>query len=195
MKTKVFLLGMLMLASTAIFAQNNDKRFGFEMNIGPSFPVAELNSTKLNIGFGFEGIFHYRFMQHTGIFAGWGWNRLAADQTFAGDDMSFEETGYIFGLQFMHPISDSRFSYYLRAAGLYNHIETENADGEIINDSQHGFGYQFGGGINYSLPKNWSLNAGIKYNSLSRESEFENVTATLDYKYISALRIGILKHF
>jgi hypothetical protein len=195
MNTKIFVLGMFMLASTAIFAQTTDKRFSFELNSGPSFPVAELNNTKLNTGFGFEGLFHYRFMPHAGVFAGWGWNRLAADQSFAGDDMCFEETGYILGLQFMHPISDSRFSYYLRAAGLYNHIETENADGQIINDSQHGFGYQFGGGINYSLPKNWSLNVGLKYNSLILDSEFENITETLDYKYISALRIGILKHF
>lgn len=195
MKTKAFVLGILMIASSAIFAQNTDQRFGFELNAGPSFSVTELNGTELNPGFGFEGVFHYRFMPHTGVYAGWGWNRMAADESFAGNDMCFEETGYIFGLQFMHPIAESRFSYYLRAAALYNHIESENADGNIINDSQHGLGYQVGGGVNLNLPKNWSLSAGLKYNSLSRETEFENIPETLDYKYISALRIGIVKHF
>jgi opacity protein-like surface antigen len=134
-------------------------------------------------------------MPHVGIYAGWGWNRMAADHSFAGDDMCFEETGYIFGLQFMHPIADSRFSYYFRGAGLYNHIETENVEGEIVNDSRHGLGYQLGAGVNFSMKNNWSLNMGLKYNSLSRETEFEGVTETLDYKYISVVRIGIVKHF
>ncbi|MFO7789076.1 MAG: outer membrane beta-barrel protein [Bacteroidales bacterium] len=196
MKTNVFvLLGLLMMVSSATFSQNTDKRFAFELNGGAAFPLTELNNTNLNTGIGFEGIFHYRFMAHTGVFAGWGWNRFAADQSFAGDDVCFEETGYIFGLQFMHPIADSRFSYYFRAGGLYNHIETENADGEIINDSKHGLGYQLGGGINYNLSNNWSLNMGVKYNSLNRESTFEGVTKSLDYKYISAVRAGIVKHF
>lgn len=195
MKTKVFVLSILMIATSAIFAQKTEKRFGFELNAGPSFSVSELNNTDLKPGFGFEGIFHYRFLQHTGVFAGWGWNRMAAEQSFAGNDVCFEETGYIFGLQFMHPVASSRFSYYLRAAGLYNHIETENAEGEIIHDSKHGLGYQIGGGLNFSLPKNWSLSAGVKYNSLSRETEFEGMSKTFNYKYVSGLRIGVIKHF
>lgn len=196
MKTNVFvLLGLLMLITSATFSQTTEKRFAFELNGGASFPLTELNNTKLNTGFGFEGIFHYRFIKHTGVYVGWGWNRMAADHSFAGDDICFEETGYIFGLQFMHPIADSRFSYYFRAGGLYNHIETENTDGEIINDSKHGLGYQLGGGVNYSLSNKWSLNMGVKYNSLNRDSEFKDTTESLDYKYLSAVRVGIVKHF
>ncbi|MEE4214948.1 MAG: outer membrane beta-barrel protein [Bacteroidales bacterium] len=196
MKTqKLVLIGIVMLLSTSVFAQGKDSRFSFELNTGPAFSVSDLNNSQLNPGFGFESIFHYRFLPHTSVYAGWGWNRIAANESFAGSDICFEETGYIMGLQFMHPISDSRFSWYLRAAALYNHIETENADGDIISDSKHGFGYQLGCGVAYRLSRNWQLTAGMKFNSLTRDSQFEGTAKILEYKYISGIRMGFVKQF
>jgi opacity protein-like surface antigen len=106
----------------------------------------------------------------------------------------FEETGYVLGLNFTHPIGTSKLAYYLRAGALYNHIETENADGDIINDSKHGLGFQIAGGLDINLGETWSLVPGIKFNALQRETEFEGVTKNLDYQYIS-VRIGIVKRF
>jgi opacity protein-like surface antigen len=195
MKTKVFaILGLMILLTSGAFAQSSEKRFGFELNSGVSLPVSELDNAKLNTGFGFEGILHYRFMPHLGAYAGWGWNRLSADHSFAGEDVDFEETGYVVGLQFMHPIGNSPFSYYVRGGGLYNHIETENATGEIINDTGHGFGFQLGGGVSYNFGNNWSFAPGIKFSSLRPDADFEGVSRSLDYQYIS-LRIGIVKQF
>lgn len=193
MKTKRYaILGMITLLSIGAFAQNNEKKFGFELNTGASFPVKELGNTQLNPGFGFESVFHYRFMSHLGVYAGWGWNRLSAENSFAGNDACFEETGYVFGLQFMHPIADYPISYYFRGAGLYNHIEIEHAD--IVHDTGHGFGYQIAGGINLNLGKDWSLNPGVKFNALSRSSDFEGISMDMDYQYIS-VRVGLIKQF
>ena len=153
-----------------------------------------MSDSKLEPGFGFEGIFHYRFMPHLGAYAGWGWNRLTSNSTFAGKDICFEETGYVFGLQFKHPIGESPVSYYFRAGGLYNHIETENSNGDIINDTKHGLGYQLAGGIELNLGSNWSFTPGIKFNSLSRETDFEGSNKQFDLDYIS-FRIGLLKKF
>lgn len=195
MKTKLFaILGMLTLLSSCIFAQNSEKRFGFEINAGASFPTNDIVGTKLKAGPGFEGLFHYRFMEHFGVYAGWGWNKLSADQSFAGSDVCFEETGYIVGLQFAHPIADLPISYYLRGAGLYNHIEIENAEGDIVEDTGHGLGFQLAGGINIDIGNNWTLNPGVKFNALSRDSNYESKSRMLDYRYLS-LRIGIIKHF
>lgn len=195
MKTKAFLL-------TAIFiiffycanAQEKQKRFGFELSSGASLAISKPSETELNPGFGFEGIFHYRFLEHTGVYGGWSWNRFGADNSFAGDDVCFEETGYVFGLQFKHPIGESATSYYLRAGGLYNHIEIENADGEITHDSGHGLGWQLAGGFDFNLGENWSLTPGIKFNALNRDVENEGVDVPLDLNYLQ-LRVGILKKF
>lgn len=195
MKTKVFtILSMVMLLSTGIFAQNNEKRFGFELTSGASVATKELSNTKLNPGGGFELLFHYRFISHLGVYAGWGWNKLSADDSFIGNDVCFEETGYIWGLQFTHPISDSPFSYYVRGGGLYNHIETENSEGDIINNTGHGLGFQIAGGVNYHLGKNWNLTGGLKFNSLNRDTDYDGDSKSFEYQYVS-LRLGVVKHF
>lgn len=195
MKTKVLLiLSLCILMIGAVYAQENGKRFEIELNGGASVATGKVGETKLNPGFGFEGTLHYRILQHTGVYAGWGWNRFGADNSFAGTDVCFEETGYVFGLQFKHPIGSSPLSYYLRVGGLYNHIEIENAAGDIIGDTGHGLGFQLGAGIDYNLGKNWSITPGLKFNSLSRDVEVEGVTTGLNHNYLS-LKVGIQKRF
>ncbi len=194
MKTKVLLLTAIM--SVFLYsgnAQENEKRFGFEVSTGASMATKKLGGSTLNPGVGFEGIFHYRFMPHLGAYGGWGWNKFGADESFAGSNMDFEETGYVLGLQFKHPIGQRNTSYYLRAGGLYNHIELEN-DGDVTHDSKHGFGWQLAGGFDFQLGKNWSLTPGIKFNALNRDVENEGVNVPLELNYLQ-VRIGILKKF
>ena len=194
MKTKVLLLAIILGFQLSGKTQEKEKRLGFELSTGASVATKKLGESTLNPGVGFEGIFHYRFMPHTGVYGGWGWNRFGADESFEGTDVCFEETGYVFGLQFKHPIGESKTLYYLRAGGLYNHIEIENADGDITHDSGHGLGWQVAGGIDFDLGKNWSLTPGVKFNSLNRDVENEGVNVPLDLNYLQ-LRLGILKKF
>lgn len=195
MKTKglIALLFFALLTGNS-FAQDAEKRFGFELSGGASMATSKPGDSKLNTGFGFEGIFHYRFMPHTGVYGGWGWNRFGADNSFAGADVCFEETGYVLGLQFKHPVGSMPLSYYLRAGGLYNHIEIENTDGDIIGNTGHGLGFQLAAGIDYSLGKNWSITPGLKFNYLNRDVEMGGVTTSLNHNYLS-LRVGFLKRF
>ncbi len=195
MKTKALLaVAMFAILSLNCKAQKSEKHFGFELSGGASFATRELGGAKLNTGLGFEGILHYRFMQYLGIYAGWGWNKFSANESFAGNKTDFEETGYVFGLQFKHPIGNSPISYYLRAGGLYNHIELENEKGDIIEDSGHGLGWQLAAGIDVPLGSNWSLTPGLKFNALSREIKTSEYKKQLDLNYVM-IRIGILKKF
>ena len=195
MKTKgLFAFVILTILSVSTIAQEKEKRFGVELSGGASVATRKLDDATLNPGLGFEGILHYRFLKHTGIYVGWGWNRFGADESFAGNDVCFEETGYVFGLQYKHTIGSTPLSYYLRAGGLYNHIEIENADGDIIGDTEHGIGLQLAAGIDYPLGKNWSITPGLKFNALARDVEMNSSTTPLDYNYLQ-LRIGILKRF
>jgi hypothetical protein len=194
MKAKVLIAVAVLALTLSGFAQEKEKRFGFEVSGGASFATRELGGADLKFGFGGEGIFHYRILPHAGVYAGWGYNTFSAENSFAGNEIDFEETGYVFGLQYKHPIGISPVSYYLRAGGLYNHIEIENTDGKIIGDTGHGFGWQAAGGVDIPLGRNWSLTPGVKFNSLSGDVNMEGTTTQLDLNYIQ-VRVGILKKF
>jgi len=194
MKTKGFIaLAMSTALSLNSTAQEKEKRFGLEIAGGPSFATSEF-AEGLRMGFGFDGTFHYRFMPYTGIYAGWGENWFTTETSSSETNRDYEETGYVLGLQFKHHFKGSRSSYFLRAGALYNHIEVENDNGDILEDTGHGPGFQLAGGIDISLGSGWSLTPGVKFNSLSRETEYEGASKQLEYKYVSA-RIGILKRF
>lgn len=194
MKTRVLMsLAIFFVLSASGNAQEKDKRFGFEFSGGPSIPTKEFVEG-IRTGFGFECTFQYRFLPHTGIYGGWGANWLSTEANTATSNRDYEETGYVLGLDFRHPIGDSRLAYFVRAGALYNHIETENDEGEILDDTKHGPGFQLAGGLDVKIGKNWSLAPGLKFNSLSRDTEFEGAPKQLDYQYIS-VRVGIIRKF
>ncbi len=196
MKTKLFLLGLLAFATISTYAQEQEdtRRFGVELNGGASFGIAKLDDAKLNAGFGFEGLFHYEFVKNLGVYAGWGWNRFASDNSFAGQDARFEETGYVFGLQYRYPVANSPVAVFVRGGGLYNHIEVENAEGDIIADTGHGFGGQAAVGLDVNLGSGWSLAPGVKFNFLNRSVDYQGTEREVGLRYMSG-RVSIMKKF
>ena len=88
--------------------------------------------------------------------------------------MDFEETGYTFGFQFIHPIEETSLSYLIRVGGIFNHIEVENGSGEIISDSKHGLGWEIGAGIVIPIFNRLNLLPSVRYRSLSRDIEIGN---------------------
>lgn len=194
MKTKgLLILATITLLSLSGVGQEKETRFGIELNGGASFATRELGGIDLNTGVGFETVFHYRFMNHLGAYAGWGWNKFSTDDTFAGSTVDFEETGYVVGLQFKHPIGTSPISYYTRLGGLYNHIEIEEGD-DIIEDTGHGLGFQIAAGIDIPLGANWNINPGVKFNAISGDIDNNGNTTNLNLNYVM-IRVGIVKNF
>jgi hypothetical protein len=156
----LFVWTLIMLFSIQVKAQDR-----FSLQLRPSFSIATVDpdNENLNTGYGFDGIAAYRFMPHVSVYAGWGWNKFSVDQSFAGADKDFEETGYTFGLQYIHPFSQtSSLDYFVRGGGIYNHIEIENTEGEIIADSGHGLGIQVEAGLAIPLGDKWNLLPGIR---------------------------------
>jgi outer membrane autotransporter protein len=135
-------------------------------------------------------------MPHLGAYVGWGWNQFKSDNnSFAGTgDTDFEETGYTFGLQFIHPIAESSTSYLVRIGGIYNHIEVENSAGDSTADSGHGLGWELGAGLNFDLGSNWNLRPQVGYRALSRDIEIGTTTTSIDLNYVS-FGVGIAKIF
>lgn len=172
----------LMTVFSQSFAQNS---WSLEFRPGVDYATQDIADADLGIGFGAELTIAYRFMPHLAAYAGWSYNNFAVDQSFAGPDASFEETGYTFGLQFIHPIGESNISYLVRAGGTYNHIEIENNDGDITIDSGHGLGWQAEAGIFIPLSERFSLLPSLRYRSLNRDIEIENVSTSVDLNYLS----------
>lgn len=195
MKSKIIILAILgvIIANTAI-AQNNKGKFGIELNGNVSVYSSKLHESSLNTGLGFEVLGSYRFMPYTSVYGGWGFNHFSAEESFAGPDMDFEQTGYILGLQLNYPLEKTPVSLFLRAGMLYSHIETENKDGMIISDTGHGVGYQIATGFEVDMGKKWSVAPGLKFNSLSGETLIEGTNYQLEHRFISA-RVGIIKRF
>ena len=182
---KVILTTVALVLVFAFHQVKSQDRWTLEFRPGVDFATKNIADADLRIGFGFEGAIAYRFMPHLAAYAGWSWNHFAADESFAGTDASFEETGYTFGLQFIHPIGESGLSYLLRAGGTYNHIEIENNDGNIIIDSGHGLGWQAEAGLVIPLSDKFSLLPSLRYRSLNRDIEIENVSTSVDLNYLS----------
>lgn len=185
-RIKVLTLWMIVIFFISSFSAFAQRKLSFELRPGVNFATKKLGDANLKTGLGFEGTFVYKFMPHLGAYAGWSWNRFATDKSFMGNNMDFEETGYCFGLQFIHPIEKTKINYLLRGGAVYNHIETENSDGKIINDTGHGWGWQIGGGIAVPLGKRWMLTPEVRYRSLSRDIKVGDAKTAVDLNYISA---------
>lgn len=187
-----FLLGFVMVAAAQFaYAQGP---LSLEVRTGIDFATQELGDADLSTGFGFEITLDYRLMQHMSVYGGWGWHRFTTEDAFGSGDFDVEETGYTFGLQFMHPIGASSTAYFIRAGGIYNHIELENSDGDITADSDHGLGWQIGAGLAFSLGEKWRLMPGVRYRSLLRDIEVGDTTSNADLNYVE-VGVGFVRNF
>lgn len=193
MKPSLRALVFTLLLLQGVLGYSQEKWFG-EFRPGVNFPVSE-NGLKTGPGFGLN--IGYNFMPHLGATVGWGWNKFKSDDNFfiTGNKYDLEETGYSFGLQFIHPFStNSNISYLIRLGGTYNHMEVENSGGDLVRDSKHGFGWEAGAGIDIDFGANWSLRPQIGYRSLTRKMEAEAFSTDFDLNYIT-LGFGIAKSF
>ena len=181
----VILAGAISLLSP--YSADAQSKWSIDLRPGVNFATKKLGNTDLNTGVGIEGTVAYRFMPHLGAYAGWSWNRFGTSETSEANDMDIEETGYSFGLQFIHPISaQSRINYIIKGGGTYNHIETENSQGNIVNDTGHGLGWQLGVGAAIPVGKRVSLIPEVRYRSLSRDIKIGNTSTAVDLNYVSA---------
>jgi hypothetical protein len=188
------LIALILITAHNLSAQD---RWSAELRPAVNFATQDFGNAELKTGYGFEAALGYRFMPHLGAYVGWGWHRFKSDgASFAGtEDTDFEETGYTFGLQFIHPFNvNSKLSYLLRAGAIYNHIEVENDAGDITADSGHGLGWELGAGIRADLGSGWNVRPQVGYRALSRDIEIGTTTTDVKLNYI-ALGVGIVKTF
>lgn len=189
MKTMILpaVAGVLALTTAPADAQSP---WSLDVRAGAAFPTADLGASELDTGFGFEGTVAYRFQRHLAAYGGWGYHSFG---TGDATDTDVDETGYAFGLRFEHPFAGETGSgpaFRLRAGGTYNHIEVEDADGDLVADSGHGLGWEAGAGVTFPVGESVRVSPGVRYRSLSRDLTISDVTTDVDLQYV-AVEVGV----
>jgi len=183
---------VLLAGPTLLPAQG---RFHSELRSGIALPTRDLADASLGTGFGIAGTLGYRFLPHLGAYVGWDWHWFTADDSFAGADRDFEQTGYAFGLRFQHPLrgEEGGVALRLQAGGTYHHVEVEDSDGDLVVDTGHGLGYEAGVGL--ALPLGgWEVAPGVRYRSLRRDFEIGSATTSGTLSYL-AIEVGLSRRF
>ena len=170
-------------------------RWGLELRGHGAVATQDAARDSYQNGFGGDGTIQYRFLPNLAAYAGWGLSHFGALDAIGGPDMDLEETGYVLGLRFEHPLREGgRTAYWVRAGGMYNHLELENADGDVVSDSGHGLGWEGAMGLAYPVASGWSLTPGIRYRSLTRDLEINDLTVPVELQAV-AFEVGIARRF
>jgi opacity protein-like surface antigen len=195
MKTSTLLIAGLALVIAASPAEAQDRRWGVEARGGVAFPTQDIGADELGRGVALEGTLSYRFTPQVGAYAGWGWAHFNPETSFAGADIDFEKTGYVFGLEFEHALAQNGpVTGWLRVGGSVAHLELEDAGGDIVADSGHGLGFDASAGLAFALGDRWTLTPGVRYSLLSRDLEIGPVTTDVELEYV-AVDIGLAFSF
>jgi hypothetical protein len=139
------------------------KRWSVEVRPSLNFPV-NTGNRNINTGFGIEGKTFFAFMPRFSTYAGWGWNLFPAMKR---TEFSYEETGYMLGLHFMHPVSGLKMRFYVEGAGIYSQVETENKEPGLHDDSDHGLGWQLESGFVFPVADKLLIKPGIRYRNVA----------------------------
>jgi hypothetical protein len=188
MKTLIITVLVVLVTAWQSIAQDSGvkHRLSVEFRPSASFATNDLGGADIGAGGGFETTISFRFMPHLSAYAGWGWNTFKSNDPLTGtDDSNFEETGYTFGVQFIHPLPSTKISYMVGVGAIANHIEVEDSEGDIYADSGHGLGWQAECGLAIPVGEKWRLIPGIRYRSLSRDIQYGPTVTPLDLRYIS----------
>jgi Outer membrane protein beta-barrel domain len=172
---------MLLIFSTRAMAQKN---WSLSLRSGANFTTTKLGDSDLKTGI--EGTIAYKFLPNLAIYSGWGWNKFNTDRLFTLSNIDIVETGYRAGLQITAPIGTSNWKYLISGGGVYNHLEVENSEGTMTDDSGHGYGWEAEGGIVIPLGSSFNLTPTVRYHSLTRDLKNGNLPTQVNLKYVSA---------
>ena len=162
------------------------KNWSLTLRSGANFTTTKLGDSNLKTGYGFEGTIAYKFLPNLAIYTGWGLNKFNTDRLFTLSNIDIVETGYRAGLQFTAPIGMSNVKYLIAGGGVYNHLEVENAEGKMTDDSGYGYGWEVEGGIVVPLGSRFNLTPTVRYHSLTRDLKNGNLPTEVNLSYVSA---------
>jgi len=121
-KAFAFVIPLLIVAARPGLSQ---PRWSGELTGDAAFATQTLAGADLRTGGGFGVNARYRLQPHLSAYAGWEWHLQQSTELLPEQTVDLNDTGYALGFRFEHPLV-SGTAVWVRAGGLYNHIEVEN---------------------------------------------------------------------
>ncbi len=188
--TSASVLSLLLIATPS----SAQPQWTAELRGGVNVANHQLANVDLETGAGLELGLARRVAPDLFVYAAWDWQNRSASTPLFGTAADVEDTGYAFGLRYVAPVS-GRAKPWLRAGGLFNHIEIEDESaGDLIADSSHTLGFEFGGGLDLTVNERWSLTPGVRYRRFEPQVRFGGVESPSTVSYVT-LDIGIAVKF
>jgi len=181
-----------LLQGTSVDAQ---ERWGIELRGSGGISTQDTDREAYETGFGLEGTVQYRFLSSVAAYGGYHYTQFNAMESIAGPDMHLENTGYVAGLRFERPLREgSATSGWVRTGLTYDNLEIEDPAGEIVNESGHGLGWEFGAGLVAPIIAGWSATPGVRYRSTSRDFGIGDAAVPVELQHV-AFEMGITRRF
>jgi opacity protein-like surface antigen len=184
---------MLALTSSASAQQP----WTVELRGGGALPTVDVvDDSGTGNGVALEGALSYRFVPYLDAYVAWDWVRFAPETSFAGPDVDFEGTGYLAGLRFEHPVTEAvPFDAWVRAGVRYDHLELEDADGDIIAGTGRDVGFDLGAGVSVQVAEGWSVTPGVRYRAVSHDVQLSpRRTEEADLRHV-VVDVGVSYRF
>ncbi len=181
----VAVLALLMAGARTVEGQN---RFAVELRGGAGF-AEDMADTQLGAGGGLELTARVRVLPHLSLYGGWDWYRFATDEQLLDSELDVEDTGYAFGVHFGHPLRGD-IGGWVRAGGIYDHIELEDDEGTLVGDTGHELGWEAGAGAIIPIGERFALTPGVRYRTFQGEITSGGEPIDLELTYFAA-EIGL----
>jgi opacity protein-like surface antigen len=188
--TTVSILTFIAIFLLMMHTMNAQGMWSGEFRPGFNIPVSDLGEEDLALGFGFEAKIAYKLMPHLKVYGGWGWNAFETDTQDVNNMVDLDETSFTFGFDLRLPVTDPPVTYFVYAGGVLGQIKLEDIKNTFNERSDYGLGWQLGGGVEFALNDHWSLKPDVRYRSLSREIQVDEVMLEVDLQYF-AVGLGI----
>ena len=182
--------GAALLIAVSAYEAQGQGRLTVDLRGAVATPTGKVAGAELGTAIGFGGVVALRLSGSVHAYGGWDWMPFSVDQSFAGNDLTFVETGYTFGLRLERAMrTGGRAALRLEGGGTYKHVEIENDGGHTVIDSDNSLGFEVGAGLVLPLGEVLRVTPGLRFRSLSPEFGSGAATTKGTLRYVG-LELG-----
>jgi len=185
----------LLLVTSPTLASAQETGWNFQQRGGLALAVEDFGDADLGVGYGIRLTGGYQFPQRIGLYAGWTWFRFNTDESFAGPDTEVDESGFLAGVRYEHPVRlGGPATIQLEVGTGWNEVELESGDGTLVATSEREFAWTAGAGVQFALGDGWSVGPSLRFRALSPDFTGAGAGAETNLNHLS-VDVGVSQRF